>query len=108
VVNGNSVPVQSVIGMDPAAATGVLRSGGFQVRISPEKKDSAVPAGNVAEQSPSGRAAPGMTITLYLSTGKGAGGGATVPPPGVPLPPAPPNPGPGPGGGGGGGHGGHG
>ena len=72
VVNGNSVPVQSVIGMDPAAATGVLRSQGFQVRIAPENKDSAVPAGNVAEQSPSGRAAPGMTITLYLSTGKGA------------------------------------
>jgi len=106
VVNGNSVPVQSVIGMDPAAATGVLRSQGFQVRISPEKKDSAVPAGNVAEQSPSGRAAPGMTITLYLSTGKGAA--AAVPPPGIPLPPRPPNPGPGPGGGGGGGHGGHG
>ena len=108
VVNGNSVPVQSVVGMDPAAATGILRSQGFQVRIAPEKKDSAVPAGNVAEQSPSGRAAPGMTITLYLSTGKG---GAVAVPPGLPLPPGlpglpkPPG-GRGGGGGGGGGRGG--
>jgi membrane peptidoglycan carboxypeptidase len=95
VINGNSVPVQSVVGLDPAAATGLLRSSGFQVRIAPERKNSAVPAGNVAEQSPSGRAAPGMTITLYLSTGKGA---ATPAPPGTPNPPGR--------GGGGGGHGG--
>jgi len=103
VVNGNSVPVQSVVGMDPAAATGVLRSQGFQVRIASERKDSAVPAGNVAEQSPSGRAAPGMTITLYLSSGKGAV--VVPPPPRIPLPPGlpkPPRPGPGGGGGGGG------
>jgi hypothetical protein len=77
----------------------VLRSQGFQVRIAPERKDSPVPAGNVAEQSPSGRAAPGMTITLYLSSGKGG-----APPPQIPLPPGFPIPNP-PGGGGGGGGG---
>jgi membrane peptidoglycan carboxypeptidase len=101
VVNGNSVPVQSVVGLDPAAATGLLRGQGFQVRIAPEQKDSAVPAGHVAEQSPSGRAAPGMTITLYLSTGKGAAA-----PPGAPRPPVIPIPNPGGGGRGRGGGGG--
>jgi membrane peptidoglycan carboxypeptidase len=101
VVNGDSVPVQSVVGMDPAAATGLLQASGFQVRIAPEQRDSAVPAGSVAAQSPSGRASRGMTITLYLSTGKGAPGAGT---PGLPLPPGqtlPPKP-PGRGGGGGG------
>ncbi|HEY6745989.1 MAG TPA: transglycosylase domain-containing protein [Mycobacteriales bacterium] len=105
VVNGDSVPVQSVVGMDPASATGVLQAGGFQVRIAPEQKDSTVPAGFVAAQSPSGRASRGMTITLYLSNGKGAPGAGT---PGLPLPPGqtlPPRP-PGRGGGGGGGPGG--
>jgi membrane peptidoglycan carboxypeptidase len=102
VVNGNSVPVQTVIGMDVAAATGILRAQGFQVRVAPELKDSPVPAGHVAEQSPVGRAAPGMTITLYLSTGKGAPA-----PPKLPLPPGLPGPpGGGRGGGGGGGGGG--
>jgi membrane peptidoglycan carboxypeptidase len=99
VVNGDSVPVQSVVGLDPHAATALLQSSGFQVRIAPEKKDSAVPAGSVAEQSPSGRAARGMTIILYLSTGKG---GPVVVPPGVPLPPGVPVPPPGGGRGGGG------
>jgi membrane peptidoglycan carboxypeptidase len=103
VVNGDSVPVQSVIGLDPNAATGILRAQGFDVRIAPERKDSPVPAGNVAQQSPMGRAAPGMTITLYLSNGKGA---AAPAPPGLPLPPGLPIPRPDPGGGGGHGGGG--
>ncbi len=109
VVNGDSVPVQSVVGLDPNAAIALLQSTGFQARIAVEQKDSAVPAGNVAEQSPSGRAAPGMTITLYLSNGKGApvagtpvAGGPGQPVPG-PTPPARPKP---PGGRGGGGRGG--
>ena len=107
VVNGDSVPVQSVVGMDPASATGVLQASGFQVRIAPEQRDSTEAAGNVAAQSPSGRAARGMTITLYLSNGKGAPTAGT---PGLPLPPgqtppAKPKP-PRRGGGGGGGGGG--
>jgi membrane peptidoglycan carboxypeptidase len=99
VVNGDSVPVQSVVGLDPNAAVALLQSSGFQARIAPEKKDSAVPAGSVAAQSPSGRAARGMTITLYLSTGKGAPGAGT---PGLPLPPGQTLPAPPPGRGGGG------
>ena len=70
VVNGDSVPVPKVVGLDVGAATALLAAHGFQVKISDERKDSAVPANLVAEQSPSGRAARGMTITLYLSTGK--------------------------------------
>jgi membrane peptidoglycan carboxypeptidase len=104
VINGDSVPVQSVVGLDPNSATGLLRAMGFQVRIAPEKKDSAVPAGNVAEQSPTGRAARGMVITLYLSTGKGAPV-AGQPVPGQPVPPGPNPPGRGGGGRGGGGGG---
>jgi beta-lactam-binding protein with PASTA domain len=81
----------------------VLQANGFQARVDPTKKDSAVPPGHVAEQSPSGRASRGQVVTLYLSTGKGA----AVPIPGQPLPPGvtPPTP-PGRGGGGRGGGGG--
>jgi membrane peptidoglycan carboxypeptidase len=100
VVNGDSVPVRSVVGLDPNAAVALLQADGFQARIAPEKKDTAVPAGRVGEQSPTGRAARGMTITLYLSTGKGA---PTAGPPGLPLPPGVPTPNPGGGGRGGGG-----
>ena len=101
VINGDSVPVQSVVGMDPASATGVLQAGGFQVQIAPEQKDSPEPAGSVAAQSPSGRAARGMMITLYLSNGKGAPAAG-----GLPLPPGQTLPAPPPGRGGGGGRGG--
>jgi membrane peptidoglycan carboxypeptidase len=91
VVNGDSVPVPSVVGLDVAAASALLAAHGFQVKVSDERKDSAVPANLVAEQSPTGRAARGMTITLYLSSGKapaqpkppghGRGGGDPSPAP---------------------------
>jgi membrane peptidoglycan carboxypeptidase len=74
VVNGDSVPVPSVVGLDVGAATALLQLAGFQVRVSDERRDSAVPANLVAEQSPSGRGAPGMTVVLYLSSGKAPGG----------------------------------
>jgi membrane peptidoglycan carboxypeptidase len=95
VVNGDSVPVPSVVGLDVGAATALLAASGFQAKVSDERKDSAVPAGNVAEQSPSGRAAPGMTITLYLSSGKPA---AQPTPPGRRRGGGGPGPSPGPGG----------
>lgn len=103
VVNGDSVPVQSVVGLDPNAAIALLQSSGFQALVAPEQKDSAVPAGFVAEQSPTGRAARGMTITLYLSTGKGAPVAGT--PGQQPTPGPTPTPPPGRGGGGRGGGG---
>lgn len=85
VVNGDSVELRSVVGLDVAAATALLIGDGFQVQIAEERKDSNVPANFVAEQSPVGRAARGMRVTLYLSTGKGAaqpGGQPGTPPPG--------------------------
>jgi membrane peptidoglycan carboxypeptidase len=75
VVNGDSVGVPSVVGLDPATATGILQASGFQVTIAPERKDSQVPAGLVAEQSPSGRGAPGQMVFLYLSSGNAPQGG---------------------------------
>jgi membrane peptidoglycan carboxypeptidase len=89
VVNGDSIPVPSVTGLDVGAATALLQGAGFQVKVSDERRDSQFPEGAVAEQSPKDRGAPGMTITLYLSNGKkpqsqpgrpGRGGG------GLPIP----------------------
>ena len=76
VVNGDSVPVPPVVGLDVGAASALLAANGFQVKVSDERKDNDVPANFVAEQSPSGRGARGMTITLYLSSGKLPGGAA--------------------------------
>ena len=69
VVNGDSVALPSVVGLDENAARGILAANGFQVRVADERKDSGAPRDFVAEQSPNGRGAPGMVITLYLSTG---------------------------------------
>jgi membrane peptidoglycan carboxypeptidase len=80
VVNGDSVPVPSVVGLDVGAASALLTEHGFQVQVSNERKDSAVPANLVAEQSPSGRGARGMTVTLYLSSGKPPADGQPTPP----------------------------
>ena len=85
VVNGDSVPVPSVVGQDPAAAIGLLAASGFGARVSEERKDSPLPPDRIAEQSPSGRGTPGMTVILYLSSGK-----AAVVQPGLPGQPGPP------------------
>lgn len=101
VVNGDSVPVPSVVGLDEASARGVLIANGFQVRVSDERKNSAVPTDFVAEQSPSGRGSRGMMIVLYLSNGQPPAGtpgqpgqpGQVLPPPrrrGIPIIPRPP------------------
>lgn len=108
VVNGDSVPVQSVVGLDVAAATALLSGQGFQVRVADERKDGPVPANFVAEQSPSGRASRGQTITLYLGSGKGMaqpGQPGQTGQPGGPTPPGTNPPGQGGGGRGGGGGG---
>jgi membrane peptidoglycan carboxypeptidase len=115
VVNGDSVEIRSVVGLDPISASALLQGDGFQVRVAAERMDSAVPANFVAQQSPSGRAARGQTVTLYLSSGKGVAAqpgqpGGPIVPPGVNPPGANPNPNPpgrggGRGGGGGGGGG---
>ena len=108
VVRGDSVAVPSVIGLDPAAATGVLQASGFPVVIAGERRDSPYPANFVAEQSPINRATRGQTVYLYLSSGRppaarpgpGQGGGLQPGQPrpgrrGSPRPPRRPRPPPG-------------
>ena len=71
VVNGDSVPVPSVVGLDvgcrdrAAAAPGLPGPGRGRAQGQPAAGRTAV-----AEQSPSGRAPAGMTVMLYLSSGK--------------------------------------
>jgi membrane peptidoglycan carboxypeptidase len=88
-VYGERVDVPSVVGRSEADARAVLEQRGFRVSVDPNQVPSGLPAGTVAEQSPSGNTTKGATITLKLSNGQGGGQ------------PAQPGPGPGPGGGGG-------
>jgi len=85
VVNGDSVPVPSVVGLDPASAIALLAAHGFGARLSDERKDSKLPPDRIAEQSPSGRGSRGMTVILYLSSGKAKN--AEPGQPGAPQPP---------------------
>jgi membrane peptidoglycan carboxypeptidase len=101
VVNGNSVPVPSVVGQDIDSATQILASYGFGIEVSSERKDAALPPDRIADQSPSGRALPGQRITVYLSSGKPPQPtGQPTGPGGVPIPGPPRRRGPGPGPGG--------
>jgi membrane peptidoglycan carboxypeptidase len=70
VVNGNSVPVPSVVGQDLGTATQILANAGFGIEVASERKDAPLPPDRIAEQSPSSRALPGQKITVYLSTGQ--------------------------------------
>jgi len=69
VVNGNSIPVPSVVGQDVNTATQILRGAGFDVQVSGERRDSPLPPDRVADQSPSGRGVAGQVVYLYLSNG---------------------------------------
>ncbi|MGN8247479.1 transglycosylase domain-containing protein [Cellulomonas soli] len=85
-IYGEKVSVPSVLGMSVDSATSTLTGAGFKVSVSGEQVASSYAAGSVAEQSPSGTATRGASITLKLSNGQA---------------PAPENPGQGfPGGGG--------
>ena len=94
VVNGNSVPVPSVVGQDIETATQILASDGFGIEMANERKDSALPPDRIAEQLPSGRALPGQKITVYLSSGNAPKPTAQPTSPG-PKPPRRRGPGPG-------------
>jgi membrane peptidoglycan carboxypeptidase len=72
VVNGNAVPVPSVLGLDVAGATAKLATAGFDISVGGEQVDSPLPAGRVVEQTPSGRAMQGSAVLVKLSNGKGA------------------------------------
>lgn len=93
-VFGEKVNVPNVVGRTEGDARAILEQRGFKVRVDGAQVPSSVPAGSVAEQSPSGQATKGGTITLKLSNGQGGG-----------QQPGPGGPGGGPGGGGPGGPG---
>ncbi|QGQ18266.1 PASTA domain-containing protein [Cellulomonas sp. JZ18] len=92
-VYGERSGVPSVVGQSEQSARAQLEGAGFRVSVAGDQVSSPYPAGTVAEQSPSGTASRGATITLRLSNGQ---------PPAPPAGPAQPGVGfPGPGNGGG-------
>ncbi|KQY21922.1 glycosyl transferase [Cellulomonas sp. Root485] len=87
-VFGEKVAVPSVVGLNEADARNRLAGAGFRASIAPEQVGSALPAGTVVSQSPSGTAARGSYITLTLSNGQ-----APAPDPNQPGLPGWPGPG---------------
>ncbi|MDR1440897.1 MAG: transglycosylase domain-containing protein [Bifidobacteriaceae bacterium] len=84
-LNGKQVRVPSVLGMDANTAKQQLEAEDFTVKFNSQKVFSDnYPANTVAQQSPSGSAYPGGTITLTLSDGPQQQ-------PFPPFPPFPPN-----------------
>jgi membrane peptidoglycan carboxypeptidase len=69
---GHGVPVPDVKGRSIDEATGILQGAGFDVRVAAPIA-SNVPAGSVADTSPSGGdlSEPGDTVIIYPSTGQG-------------------------------------
>jgi len=93
---GGGVP--AVVGRSEADARAALRRAGYNVRTSPNRVTSDVPAGSVASTSPApgARAQRGATVTLTLSSGPGqtSAAGAPAPAPEAAAPPAEPVPAP--------------
>ncbi|MFF9812730.1 Stk1 family PASTA domain-containing Ser/Thr kinase [Streptomyces sp. NPDC014006] len=71
VSKGSAVDIPDVTGSDLADARSELEEAGLKVKVSPERVNSELDAGQVAAQSPDsgGQAAEGDTVTLTLSKG---------------------------------------
>src|SRR5215469_12265965 len=67
--SGQYAPLPGVSGMTLAAATRALHQAGFGVQQGTQVTDNTVPKGDVVSTSPSGRAVPGSTIVLTVSSG---------------------------------------
>jgi serine/threonine-protein kinase len=67
--SGRYTHVPAVARMTTKAATQALSQAGFQVRTGAPVIDDNVPKGEVISASPSGRALPGATIVLTISSG---------------------------------------
>jgi serine/threonine-protein kinase len=67
--SGRYTHVPAVSKMTAVAAKQALRQAGFQVRTGSSVIDDNVPKGEVISASPSGRALPGATIVLTISSG---------------------------------------
>jgi membrane peptidoglycan carboxypeptidase len=91
VIAGQTTAIPSLYGYSPSEAASILSGLGFHSVISTTTVDSGAPLGTVAYTSPSGEAATGQTVIIYLSNGH--------------APPPPPGQGGGDGGGGGNGDG---
>ena len=63
-----SVDVPSVVGQDANSATSALKDAGFEVSVSYGDSDT-VQKGYVYDQSPTGSADKGTTVTIYVSNG---------------------------------------
>ncbi len=69
-VFGEKVAVPSVVGLSEADARNKLSAAGFRASVAPQQVASALPAGTVASQSPSGTAVRGSYVQLTLSNGQ--------------------------------------
>jgi serine/threonine-protein kinase len=67
--SGRYTPLPSVAGMSEAAAEQALHQAGFSARVGTQMIDNNVRKGDVISTSPSGRALPGATIILAVSSG---------------------------------------
>ncbi|MBO0841878.1 MAG: penicillin-binding protein [Nocardioides sp.] len=84
VINGHTVDVPSIGGLSVDHAKAKLKAAGFRSVMGGYEVYSDSPSGAVAYGTPSGRAAPGSTITIYVSKGP-----APAPPPKKKSPPKP-------------------
>jgi membrane peptidoglycan carboxypeptidase len=89
-IHGLTVPVPDVAGLSVADATAALKQAGFQVVVAPKQVASDLPAGTVAQTSPSGKAPQGSVITIFVSNGHPP----TPSPSPQPSKPPPPSPSP--------------
>ena len=69
-VRGLRDPVPDVGGLQVSDAEVVLKQAGFRTTVDPSQVNSLFPAGTVAFTSPSGSAAPGSVITIFVSNGQ--------------------------------------
>jgi membrane peptidoglycan carboxypeptidase len=69
-VFGEKIAVPSVVGLSEGDARKKLSDAGFRASIAPEQVGSALPAGTVVSQSPSGTAVRGSNVSLTLSNGQ--------------------------------------
>ncbi|MBA2573188.1 MAG: transglycosylase domain-containing protein, partial [Nocardioidaceae bacterium] len=93
VVEGKTKPFPSFFGYSTAAASAKLKKLGFEAKVT-STVYSAAPVGTVVYTSPSGEAAVGQTILLYVSQGPPPTPTATPTPSPTPTPTATPTPSP--------------
>ncbi len=85
-IEGEQRDVPYVLGRSPDNARSILENAGFTVTISGSRIYSSAPAGTVAAQNPSGRAAVNSAVHLTLSAGPAP---VRRPEPEAPAPPPP-------------------